>query len=88
MRRVLMAIVLLATAGCMTPASERDRSPSYRLGFGDGCTTASSEGTGAPRSAQRNEMLYSSDSDYRAGWLSGHTQCRSQTAGSLINRLY
>ena len=86
MRRVLTAMILLAITACMTHAE--DRSPSYQLGFGDGCATASSEGTGAPRPAQQNEMLYSRDPDYRAGWLSGHTQCRSQTAASPINRLY
>jgi len=55
---------------------ERDRSPSYRLGFGDAAPRQAAKGTGAPRSAQRNEMLYSSDPDTRAGWLSGHTNAQ------------
>lgn len=78
MQRTLAVVFLLGLSACnaMTTSAE-DRSPNYRLGFGDGCTTASTEGSGAPREAQRNRAQYEFDAQYRAGWISGHAQCKA-----------
>ena len=73
MRRSLAGASLAILAACTTPTD--DRSPTYQLGFGDGCTTASTETAGAPREPRRNRALYESDRDYRSGWLSGRAQC-------------
>jgi hypothetical protein len=77
-QRYLAIVFLLALSACnaMTTSTE-DRSPNYQLGFGDGCTTASTETTGAPREAQRNRALYEFDAQYRSGWISGHAQCKA-----------
>jgi len=73
MRRSLAGAYFVILAACMTPTD--DRSPNYQLGFGDGCTTASTETAGAPREPRRNRALYENDADYRSGWLSGRAQC-------------
>ena len=73
MRRTLAIAFVVILGGCMTPTD--DRSPNYQLGFGDGCTTASTETAGAPREPRRNRALYEYDRDYRTGWLSGRAQC-------------
>lgn len=75
MRRTLAAAFVAILGACTTPTE--DRSPNYQLGFGDGCTTASTETAGAPREPRRNRALYEFDRDYRAGWLSGRAQCRA-----------
>ena len=75
MQRTLAIAFLVGLSACTTPTE--DRSPNYQLGFGDGCTTASTEGAGAPREAQRNRALYEFDAQYRAGWISGHAQCKA-----------
>ncbi len=85
MRRILAAAIAVILGACTT--STDDRSPNYQLGFGDGCTTASTETAGAPREPRRNRALYELDRDYRAGWLSGHAQCRAPgPASNFIRR--
>lgn len=81
MRAVLAAAVLLPLLGCAMP--QKDRSPTYELGYSEGCANAAAAGPGLPRVPQRNEDLYAQDPDYRAGWASGNAQCRVQ----LPNRL-
>jgi len=73
MQRIFSGAFVVGLAACTT--STDDRSPTYQLGFGDGCTTASTETAGAPREPRRNRALYESDPDYRSGWLSGRAQC-------------
>ena len=79
MQRILAVAFLMALGGCMTPTDDRsdNRSPNYQLGFGDGCNTASTESAGAPREPQRNRTQYEFDAQYRAGWISGHAQCKA-----------
>jgi hypothetical protein len=78
-QRILAVAFLVALSACTTSTDDRlkDRSPNYQLGFGDGCTTASTENAGAPREPQRNRMQYEFDAGYRAGWISGHAQCNA-----------
>ncbi len=69
----------LLLAACGGVAANQD-SPSYLLGFNDGCNTASSEGSGVPRPPQRNAVLYEQDPDYRTGWGSGHVFYRTDSS--------
>jgi hypothetical protein len=82
--RPIPAVLFLLTSACTTPAEER--SPYYQLGFGDGCATASTETSGAPRQPRRNRALYEVDRDYRSGWLSGHAQCQAPGPASVAIR--
>jgi hypothetical protein len=84
MKRALPALFMAVLTGCGT--STDNRSPNYELGFSDGCTTASTETAGAPREPRRNRTLYAMDRDYRAGWLSGHAQCRAPRPASVFIR--
>jgi len=71
--------MLLASGLCACAASEApNRSPAYEGGFDDGCVTANAEAAPVPRPAKRDEAAFSKDSDYRAGWISGHAACRMQ----------
>ncbi len=81
MKPVLAAAVLPLLLGCAMP--EKDRSPTYELGFSQGCASAAAAGPGLPREPQRNEELYAKDPDYRAGWASGNAQCRAQVPNRL-----
>ena len=84
MRSTLATVFAVVLGACTT--STDDRSPNYQLGFGDGCTTASTETAGAPRDPRRNRALYELDREYRAGWLSGHAQCRAPGPASVFIR--
>ena len=73
------AFAFLAASCAGAPGNED--SPTYRVGFDDGCTTASGEGLSVPKTPQRNALLYERDSDYRAGWGVGHAFCRMDNGG-------
>ena len=73
--RVPAVVFALLLSACT--AMNEQASPSYSEGFGDGCATASAEGSMA-KPPQRDQALYDKDPDYRAGWLSGHATCRAQ----------
>ena len=45
--------------------------PTYRLGFGDGCTTA--RGTD-----QKDAARFATDGNYRTGWQDGAAQCKKK----------
>jgi hypothetical protein len=45
--------------------------PSYRLGFGDGCTT----GRGTEK---KDAVRFGSDGNYRIGWQDGLAQCKKK----------
>jgi hypothetical protein len=64
----------LALSGCALPMMER--TPEYELGYSEGCSSAVTQGPGAPRDPRRNESLYANNDDYRRGWNSGNAQCR------------
>jgi hypothetical protein len=78
-QRILAVAFLVALGACTTSTDDRlsERSPNYQLGFGDGCTTASTEVSGAPRDPRRNRAQYEFDAQYRSGWISGHAQCKA-----------
>ena len=74
------AAVLLVLCGCTMPQTEH--SPAYEAGYADGCATGAGEGSGVPREPKRNAEL-ANDSDYRAGWTSGHAQCAAPRQNGL-----
>lgn len=45
--------------------------PSYRLGFGDGCST--SRGT-----EKKDPVRFGNDGNYRVGWQDGLAQCKAK----------
>jgi hypothetical protein len=85
MRQFLACSFVAVLSACTTTPTD-DRSPNYQLGFGDGCTTASTETAGAPREPRRNRALYEFDAEYRSGWISGHAQCQAPFPASVFIR--
>jgi hypothetical protein len=82
MVRLSTALLGLVFSGCAM-LQVMERSPSYEMGYSDGCASAAAQGPGVPREPKRNEMLFASDPDYRAGWNSGNVQCRVQGPNRL-----
>jgi hypothetical protein len=69
-------LAALALAGCAISMDEK--SPSYNMGFDDGCATANAETAAIDRPPMRDTGLYATDLDYRSGWLTGHATCQTQ----------
>ncbi len=61
-------------AGCGTDP-EVAKSPQYRLGYGDGCSTANSRVRGGHNKVYRNDELYKKDKIYQTGWRDGYVAC-------------
>jgi hypothetical protein len=80
--RLTTALLALVLYGCAMPQM-MERSPGYEMGYSDGCASAAAQGPGVPREPTRNEILFTSDPDYRAGWNSGNVQCRVQGPNRL-----
>jgi hypothetical protein len=75
MMRKLILICLLPLATC-TSASLR-KSPDFRAGYSDGCSSASMQGANARESGfTRDESAYQANKAYHAGWSSGFGACR------------
>jgi hypothetical protein len=88
-RAVAIVVAAMLLNACETTPwrdAPVDRSPNYQLGFGDGCTTASTETAGAPRYPRQNRARYEFDAQYRAGWISGHAQCAAPRPASVFIR--
>jgi hypothetical protein len=69
---LVLAATLLAAA-CTTDADTN--SPAFEAGFSDGCATAQAQAQRIPGAVRRDEQLYKTDTNYRSGWLSGHSSC-------------
>ena len=71
----VLAMFILSACAMDTDMANRD-APTYQAGYSDGCATGMAESSGVPMRPKRNNMLFSADKDYRAGWAAGHTDCR------------
>jgi hypothetical protein len=86
----VIAAASLAT-GCIFFSSPRDRalrqSPSFKDGYDDGCSAATTQGSSYREVPFRDETLYNSDSVYRAGWANGYQTCNplQRTPGTTPN---
>jgi hypothetical protein len=91
-RRLFSAFLSLALAaslsgcGLFGPKITREmrRSPDYRAGYQDGCSSAP-----GPDANQRNgfdqvkdQQQFDANKNYRAGWNAGYTACRTSTPQS------
>jgi|HubBroStandDraft_2_1064218.scaffolds.fasta_scaffold577770_2 hypothetical protein len=54
-------------------------SPSYQIGYNDGCEGANQNYAQAKTAGGRNDQLFQSDPTYREGWLAGRTNCLDTT---------
>jgi len=81
-RTLVLVVAALSLAGCgiLFPTA-RDRAakntPGFKSGFSDGCASATIQDTNYRKDTVRDEELYKSDANYRAGWSSGFYNCRT-----------
>ncbi len=77
-----MTFAALSLAGCgILFPSAKDRAakntPGFKSGYSDGCASATVQDTNYRNDTVRDEESYRSDKNYRAGWNSGFTNCRT-----------
>jgi len=73
--RLVPAIFILSACAMDMNMANKD-SPTYQVGYSDGCATGMAESSGRPMTPKRNAELFSADKDYRSGWAAGHADCR------------
>ena len=77
MRLVFVLMIALAPwlAACGGADSAMRQDPNYRLGYGDGCSTANSRVRGGHNKVYRNDTLFKESKPYQFGWRDGYTSC-------------
>lgn len=88
LRTAVLAIAVVSLAGCgIFFPSARDRAakntPNFKSGYSDGCASATIQDTTYRTDTVRDEELYKSDKNYRAGWASGFYNCRNNATHKL-----
>lgn len=77
MRKSLFMLLIcgpaLIACGGRDPAVLED--PNYRLGYGDGCSTANSRVRGGHNKIYRNDTLFKNEKNYQTGWRDGYVAC-------------
>jgi hypothetical protein len=79
---VFTALALVARASGGTTAN-RD-SAEYQAGYNDGCATGSARASRLEQPPRRDQALFDTNADYRAGWANGYNVCG---AGASPSRL-
>ena len=75
---VLFGLCLLAS-GCAEVDESLREDPIYQLGYGDGCSSAHSSGSGFSSHVTRNPEYAGKSSAYDAGWRAGFGGCGGDT---------
>jgi hypothetical protein len=89
-RTCAAAAAVLALAGCgilFSTAHDRavKNTPSFKAGYSDGCASATVQDTNYRDDTIRDEEAYRADKNYRSGWHSGFTNCRTnRTHGTAV----
>ncbi len=67
---------ILLMSGCSTQIDPAVReSPTFQLGYSDGCATGNGRVSGFKDTVKRNDGLYEQEETYKAGWNEGYTAC-------------
>lgn len=83
------AATALMTAGCaLTPATgpgglPLTESPSYHVGYGDGCSTSNEEDKSFSTKSTRDAYAFDNDDAYRAGWRQGYLECDNRVPDAI-----
>ena len=87
LRHIAAFALACLLASCMTSADRQiQKLPNYRLGYDDGCATATNQGANMRHGDMvRDDALYDSDKVYRAGWAGGHSACGRMAPTSQAN---
>jgi hypothetical protein len=72
----IVFLIVLPLAACASSGSPANReSAEYQAGYNDGCATGSARASRIEQPARRDQRLFDSNADYRAGWSSGYNVC-------------
>lgn len=79
---VIAIVAALALTGCgiFFPSAKMraaKNTPGFKAGFSDGCASATTQGAIDSGNRVRDAAAYESDKNYRSGWASGYTNCRT-----------
>ncbi|MBB5518244.1 hypothetical protein [Amphiplicatus metriothermophilus] len=83
--RLSALVVLFAAlgAGCASQEALRlSQEPTWQVGYGDGCVTATEEDKSFSTKRARDAYLFDNDRAYRAGWRQGYLQCGGRASNS------
>ncbi|WP_375203584.1 hypothetical protein [Hyphococcus sp.] len=77
----MAALAAASVASCASTAdmAALRESPSYSMGYGDGCLTATEEDKSFSTKQERDAYAFKNDEAYRAGWRHGYLECSTQT---------
>ena len=81
----LLAVLSLAGCGIFFPSAAQRAArdtPGFKAGYSDGCASATNQDTNYRHDQMRDESSYASDKNYRAGWASGFSVCRTNLTHS------
>lgn len=85
---LLSALVGVALAGCATdqapPGNVDTKSPSYAIGYDDGCAASNKDARAQHKGPVKNDQLYGSDASYYAGWNEGYKKCEDKVSPSAL----
>ncbi|HTP77088.1 MAG TPA: hypothetical protein VMJ73_08900 [Rhizomicrobium sp.] len=74
--------VAAALSGCVFFETRQMRAmrndPNFKLGYSDGCASASARGTSFTGSRVRDDSLFETSQPYRAGWSNGYRTCNNE----------
>lgn len=72
---------LILASGCASDAQnvyELQESPSFQVGYGDGCISSTEADKSFSTETKRDTYAFENDDAYRSGWRQGFFQCSSQ----------
>ena len=74
---LITATTVVLLGGCATDVDvlALQESPSFQVGYGDGCTTASEEDKSFSTRQTRDAYAFDNDQAYKAGWRQGYLEC-------------
>ena len=78
------AIGAILLSGCATGADIQalQESPSFQVGYNDGCLTSTEDDKSFSSKNSRDAYAFENDDAYRAGWRQGYLQCSSSIPDS------
>jgi hypothetical protein len=81
-RASLACILAASLSGCIFFETSGQRAmrnnPNFKVGYSDGCASASAHGTSYMGDKVRDDALFQTNQAYRAGWSNGYTVCNNE----------
>ena len=82
LRAGLACVLAASLSGCIFFETRGQRAmrnnPEFKVGYSDGCASASARGTSYVGNQVRDDALFKTSQPYRAGWSNGYTVCNNE----------